>query len=151
LSWVTNVIVSVAMPDRDNAEVFAALVRDMPYLHLDRKAWPNIPDPWPEDQEYDGPRTADLRKSPDSVWPGSKAPECYVWLGVLNNSDLHRFRVLFASIPWQLPNAVQLMLMDQEESFFRLWMFRAGELRQYAPAHPHENSDEFWDSGPADR
>jgi hypothetical protein len=142
-------MISVARQDRENAEAFATLVHDKPYLHLDRKKWPNIPDPWPEDTEYQGPWSAGLQESPPSVWPGSKGPECHVWLGVLNNSDLDRFRALFAAIPWQLPNAVQLMLMDQEELFFRLWMFREGQLRQYAPARPHENEDEFWDSGPA--
>ncbi len=144
MSWVTNVMVSVTSRDLDNAETFATMIREMPYLHLDRKAWPNIPDPWPEDQEYGGPWGADLRRSPGSVWPGSKVAECNVWLGVLNSSDLDRFRAIFASIPWRLPNAVQLMLMDQEESFFRIWMFREGELRQYAPEHPSENEDEFW-------
>ena len=144
MSWVSNVMVSVAGEDRDNAARFATLITEKPYLHLDRKKWPQVPDPWPEDEEYRGPYNAGLQESPTTVWPGSKAPECYVWLGVLNNSDLDRFRALFAAVPWNVPNAVQLMLMDQEEFYFRLWMIRNGQLQQYAPQHPDEDDDEFW-------
>jgi len=137
-------MVSVTGYDRENANRFAALITDQPHLHLDRRKWPNIPDPWPEGKPYTGPYSAGLEESPLSVWPGSKAPECYVWLGVLNNSDLRRFRELFEAVPWKVPHAVQLMLMDQEESYFRLWMIRDGKLQQYAPTQPDENNDDFW-------
>jgi len=137
-------MVSVTGDDRENANRFAALITDKPHLHLDRQKWPQIPDPWPEGEPYTGPYNAGLAETPFSVWPGSKAPECYVWLGVLNNSDLARFRELFEAVPWKVPNAVQLMLMDQEEFYFRLWMFRDGRLQQYAPAQPDEDDDDFW-------
>jgi hypothetical protein len=39
---------------------------------------------------------------------------------------------------------VQLFLMDQEEAYFRIWMIRDGELRQYAPLKPGENDEDFW-------
>ena len=148
MSWVTNVMLSVQSDDRQNAADFAKLVEEKPWLHLDRKKWPQIPDPWPEDQQWMGPYNAGLEESPISVWPGSKAPECHVWLGVLNNSDPSRFRALLISIPWRLPNAVQLMLMDQEEQYFRLWMFRDGELKQFAPTEPDDGTDAFWDQDP---
>ncbi|MGC4815182.1 hypothetical protein ACLQ29_32115 [Micromonospora sp. DT228] len=45
---------------------------------------------------------------------------------------------------WHHPSAVQLLVMDQEESFFRVWMIRDGALRQYAPSSPDEEDDEFW-------
>lgn len=51
-------------------------------------------------------------------------------------------------MPWQCPNALQVFVMDQEESFFRVWMLRGGELRQYAPVVPDEEDPGFY---PADR
>jgi hypothetical protein len=137
-------MVSVQADDRGNARAFAALLRDKPWLHLNREVWPQIPDPWPEGETYTGPFNADMAESPVAAWPGSKAPECYVWLGVLNNSDLDRVRDLFSSIPWCIPNSVQLLLMDQEEFYFRLWMFRSGRLRQFAPTEPNEDDEDFW-------
>jgi hypothetical protein len=62
---------------------------------------------------------------------------------VLNHADLNAIRKRFAKIPWRVPNAVQLFLMDQEEFYFRVWMIRDGELRQYAPLKPGENDDDF--------
>ncbi|MFJ9780773.1 hypothetical protein ACIRSS_14385 [Amycolatopsis sp. NPDC101161] len=59
--------------------------------------------------------------------------------GTLNHADpgalLNRVRTL--------PHAVQLFLMDQEQLFFRVWMFRDGELRQYAPEQPDEADPAF--------
>lgn len=39
--------------------------------------------------------------------------------------------------------------MDQEESFFRVWMLRNGMLQQYAPTRPGEEDEGFFtcDSG----
>lgn len=42
--------------------------------------------------------------------------ECCAWLGVLNHADLVQVLDRFAVMPWRVPNALQLMLMDQEES-----------------------------------
>jgi hypothetical protein len=50
----------------------------------------------------------------------------------------------FAGIPWNLPNVVQLLVMDFEELFFRVWMIRDGKLTEYSPQFPRENDDEFW-------
>ncbi|WP_328443839.1 hypothetical protein OG780_01560 [Streptomyces sp. NBC_00386] len=43
---------------------------------------------------------------------------------------------------------VQLFVMDQEESFFRLWMIRGGKLRQFAPLEPSEEDEAFWPDTP---
>ncbi|MFJ9061845.1 hypothetical protein [Streptomyces sp. NPDC102409] len=45
---------------------------------------------------------------------------------------------------WREPNLVQLLVMDQEEGFFRMWMIRDNELRQYAPLQPNEDDDGFY-------
>lgn len=140
MSWVTSVMVSVQRQDRDNARAFGDWLWDHSYEYLQRKQWPKaLPYPWPEDREWPGPHCGTIAESPDTVWPGTKAPECYVWLGVLDTADLDKVREHFAKIPWCRPNAVQLMLMDQEEAFFGLWMFRGGRLRQYAPERPDED------------
>ena len=78
------------------------------------------------------------------MWPGPKAPECKLWLGVLNGADLDVVRQHFAAIPWRVPSAVQLFVMDQEQLFFRVWMIRDGRLRQYSPDGPDENDEGFW-------
>jgi hypothetical protein len=34
--------------------------------------------------------------------------------------------------------------MDQEEGYFRLWMIRGAELRQFAPLVPREDDGVFY-------
>jgi hypothetical protein len=41
-------------------------------------------------------------------------------------------------MPWAAPGAVQVLLMDQEQSYFRLWMIRNGRMAQFAPAPQSE-------------
>lgn len=76
-------------------------------------------------------------------WGGFKSPECDIWAGALNHADLDAVVAKVASLPWGYPAAVQLLLMDQEETYFRLWMWRDGEFKQYAPPPP-PNADEAW-------
>ncbi|MFJ4788640.1 hypothetical protein [Streptomyces sp. NPDC088794] len=47
-------------------------------------------------------------------------------------------------MPWCEPNLVQLLVMDQEEGFFRMWMIRDSELRQFAPLQPNEKDEGFY-------
>jgi hypothetical protein len=67
-----------------------------------------------------------------------------VYAGALNHADLDAVVKHFGSVAWRKPNAVQLFLMDQEQSFFRVWMIRDGALQQYAPTSPGEEDDDFW-------
>ena len=145
VSWVTNVMLSVHGHDRHNAGDFAIWIRNNPFEYLKRDSWPTgLPDPWPEGDRWQGPYIGALEESPDEVWPGSKAPEAHVWLGVLNTADLSKVLARFAAIPWRIPNAVQLFLMDQEESYFRVWMIRDGRLVQLGTPPPDEDDAEFW-------
>jgi hypothetical protein len=80
----------------------------------------------------------------DSQWGGWKYPECDVWAGALNHADLEALLDRVRVLNWKHPNEVQLFIMDQEQDFFRLWMFRDGELRQYAPTSPAEDNEEFF-------
>jgi len=133
-------MLSVNYRDRDNAALFARWLQEHPEGYLRRQKFrPEIFDPG-----ADLPYSGALSESPKEAWPGPKYPECQVWLGVLNHADLAAVREYFAKIPWRVPNTVQLFLMDQEESFFRVWMIRDGQLAQYAPLEPAENDDHFW-------
>lgn len=76
-----------------------------------------------------------LTSAKDNQWCGWKAPECEVWAGALNHADLDALRQRFFETPWREPNAAQRFVMDQEEGFFRLWMIRGAELRQFAPPY----------------
>jgi hypothetical protein len=77
-------------------------------------------------------------------WGGWKHPECEVWAGALNHADLDALKQRVFDMPWREPNLVQLLVMDQEEGFFRMWMIRGGELRQFAPLQPNEEDEGFY-------
>ncbi|WP_301176579.1 hypothetical protein [Actinomadura geliboluensis] len=88
-----------------------------------------------------------MRRRRETGERGWKYPECEVWAGALNHADLNAVLDHIAQMPWRCPNALQVFVMDQEESFFRLWMLRDGELRQYAPVSPDENDPNFYPDG----
>lgn len=85
-----------------------------------------------------------LTTDQDSSWGGWKYPECQVWAGALNHAHLDALLAHVRQLDWTIPAAVQLLIMDQEQSFFRLWMFRDGELKQFAPLEPHDEDDAFF-------
>jgi hypothetical protein len=123
MSWVANVMLSVGWDDRANADAFSA------WLDAERGYGSLVP-----------------ITGPDARWGGYKRPECLVYAGALNHADLDAVVEHFGAVVWRNPNAAQLFLMDQEESFFRVWMKRGGTVQQYAPLAPDENDDEFWDA-----
>ncbi|WP_031521283.1 hypothetical protein [Streptomyces sp. NRRL F-5123] len=131
MSWVANVMVSVDMADNDNAAALSEWLRTQA----------------PRSYATDARGVGFLRlltSVENNEWGGWKMPECEVWAGALNHADLPALRTRFARTPWVEPNAAQLMVMDQEESFFRLWMIRDGDLRQYAPLSPREEDEGFY-------
>ncbi|RZQ61777.1 squamosa promoter-binding protein 15 [Amycolatopsis suaedae] len=81
---------------------------------------------------------------PDTRWGGSEYPSCTVWAGTLTNGSLGEVLDQVRATPWLEPHAVQVLLMESGQYFFRLWMFRDGELRQFAPETPTERDDDFW-------
>lgn len=133
VSWVANVMVSVDMEDRTLVESLSEWLR--------REA----PRGW--DTPERGVGFLGETTGRDSAWGGWKYPECEVWAGALNHADLDAVLDHIAQMPWRCPNALQVFVMDQEESFFRLWMLRDGELRQYAPVSPDENDPNFYSDG----
>lgn len=146
MSVVANVMLSVDVEDVANANAFGKWLLEKPYKYFLRQAYSSeLAYPWPDDQEWPGPHSGTIAESPKSVWPGTKMPECHVFLGVLDYADLDKVREQFAAWPWRQPNAIQLFLKDQEEFLFRVWMLRDGALYQLPlPPGPSEDDDDFW-------
>ncbi|MDQ1019514.1 squamosa promoter-binding protein 15 [Streptomyces afghaniensis] len=130
MSWVANVMISAADADRANAEALSVWLRE----EAPHRGQPDA----------SGVGDLNLLTDQDPGWGGWKWPECRVWAGALHHCDLDALRKRVKETPWREPNVVQLFVMDQEESFFRLWMIRDGELRQYAPLTPAEEDAGFY-------
>lgn len=130
MSWVANVMISADSADRANVEALSDWLRDEAPLR--------------GQSDGSGVGHLNLTTRQDPGWGGWKWPECRVWAGALNHCDLAALRKRVAETPWREPNIVQLFVMDQEESFFRLWMIRGGELRQFAPLEPSEEDADFY-------
>lgn len=132
LSHVTNVMLSVLPDDRARAEEFSVWLEEH-CPHKDRRV------------TWTGCGSLNLISGPDHQWGGYKNPECDVYAGTLNGADLAAVVVQFAGIRWRFPGNVQLFLMDQEESHFRVWMLSDGEAKQHIPAKDVTVYDRFPD------
>ncbi|MEU1528350.1 squamosa promoter-binding protein 15 [Streptomyces fagopyri] len=130
MSWVTNVMISADGADQANVEALSA--------------WLGEEAPRRKQSDAFGVGDLNLITDQDPGWGGWKWPECRVWAGALNHCDLDALRHRVAEMSWREPNVVQLFVMDQEESFFRVWMIRGGELRQFAPLGPSEEDADFY-------
>ncbi|WP_336082434.1 squamosa promoter-binding protein 15 [Nocardia sp. SSK8] len=127
MSHVANIMVSVNHDDIPTLETFSEWLRTDPVMNTGR------PVGWLMEITGEGDR-----------WGGYKRPECTIWAGALNRADLNAILDRAAILPWQVPHAVQVFLKDQYEEYFRLWMLRDGELRQYAPMSPQEDDTDFY-------
>lgn len=116
MSWVANVMMSVDVADSAGVKALSEWLRsDAP-----RRAQPQV----------HGVGFLKLLTSPEAnQWGGWKHPECEVWAGALNHADLDALKQRVFETSWREPNLVQLLVMDQEEGFFRMWMIRESELR----------------------
>lgn len=131
MSWVANVMISVDMGDNQNVEALSE--------------WLRTEAPSQSGLEARGVGYLRLLTGAGTEqWGGWKVPECEVWAGALNHADLDALRKRFFETPWREPNAAQLLVMDQNEDFFRLWMIRGEELRQFAPLVPAEEDEDFY-------
>ncbi|MCI4066173.1 squamosa promoter-binding protein 15 [Micromonospora sp. R77] len=87
----------------------------------------------------------DLTDPQANYWGGWKNPECQLWGGALNHADLEAVLRQVQTMPWRYPAAVQVFLMDQNQTYFRLYMFRDGAWNQYAPPPPPDaDEQEAW-------
>jgi hypothetical protein len=53
-----------------------------------------------------------------------------------NHADIDAIVDKFGAMPWRRADVVQLLIKDQEQEFFRLWMIVDGEGAQLTSAQP---------------
>jgi hypothetical protein len=127
MSWVCNVLVSFDIEDRVALETF--------------NEWSASEAPRRDGMTGKGVgRLGDLVGERAPAWAGPKYPECRLWGGALNHAEVDAVVARFGELPWRVPAAAQLFVMDQEQSYFRLWMIRDGRVRQYAPEPPSDDT-----------
>lgn len=73
-----------------------------------------------------------------TLWGGGKFPECDVFAGALNHADLSALVARVERASWKYPEFVQLFVLDQEQAYFRVWMFYGPTLRQIVPGAREE-------------
>ncbi|ATE55118.1 squamosa promoter-binding protein 15 [Actinosynnema pretiosum] len=126
MSVVTNVMVSADHGDRESVEDFSEWLETNGATHGGGCG-----------------SLAEITVLGDNHWGGPKEPECVVWAGALNHAVTRALLDRFAATPWRGPGVVQLMIMEQDRFYFRLWMFQDGELRQITPEGPPVNDDDL--------
>lgn len=124
MSWVTNLMVLANLQDQSTVGTLSRWLEDAAPRRPGGPAAPGVGS------------LKSLTDARDNRWGGGKNPECNLWGGALNHADLQALLAKCASLPWKYPGAVQLFLMDQEETYFRLYMFREGSWKQFAPEPP---------------
>jgi hypothetical protein len=130
MSWVTNLMVSIDV--LDNQALLSDLAR---WLEEEAPA---------QDREWRGVGSIrEITNSTSHGWGGPKNPEHPVWAGTLNWADVPAVLAHIASMPWQRPESVQVFVCDQEDPYFRLYMIRGGEMRQFAPAPPPDDAGQL--------
>ena len=75
------------------------------------------------------------------AWGGHKTPGQGLWGGVTDHLDLAAFTTHLAGIEWKHPDRLQVLIKDEADPWFRVYMIRHGELTQHAPTpdpHHHE-------------
>lgn len=78
------------------------------------------------------------------IWGGEKNPSAELWAGTTNHLDLDALLAHLARVNWEEPDAVQLLVKDEADPYFRLYMIRHGSLNQYSPAPPLEEQEIPW-------
>ena len=126
MSWVTNVILTTNLTDEGHGEELSEWLREQA---------PTRP----------GKARGVGALIRTTSWGGWKHPECTVFTGVLNNADVDAVVRHVERMPWAFPEYLQLLIEDQEELFFRLWMFRAGRLVEMTPPQ-QQVEQEVWPS-----
>ncbi|MFF7591362.1 squamosa promoter-binding protein 15 [Kitasatospora purpeofusca] len=121
MSHVANIMISVEMDDRSTVEELSQWLRTA----APRRGFGPGAVGWVGSlNEITGSSTQ---------WGGGKYPECDVYAGALNHADLDGLVAHVERIAWKQPEFVQLFVMDQEQVYFRVWMFHGAKLRQVVP------------------
>jgi hypothetical protein len=135
MSWVANLMLQADLRDESVVNAVSA------WLENDA---PRRPGGDVDGNQLRGVGSLALLTGPGSGlhWGGWKYPECSLWGGVLNYADVPALLAYVTGAPWRYPGRVQILLMDQGESYFRLYMYRDGDWRQYAPPPPLDADDQ---------
>ena len=121
VSDVANLLIAVRAPDAEQVEALSRW--------LEEEATRAFP-------PYARGGVGSLQRFTDPSghkWGGPKNPEAHVWAGVLNHADLHALIEQIRGLPWRFASDVQVLLQAQDDSYFRLFMFRGGVLQSFEP------------------
>jgi hypothetical protein len=77
-------------------------------------------------------------------WGGFKAPTFSAWGAVANHLHWGRFLERVAATPWDDRARVQLLMKDDGDTCFRLYLFQVDELSNVAPVPEDEGYDRAW-------
>jgi hypothetical protein len=80
----------------------------------------------------------------EELWGGSKATSVSVWGGVTSNMHWGRFLDRVKAIPWTDPERMQILMKDDGDTYFRMYMFRQGKLINVVPAPEDGGYDRPW-------
>ncbi|MEU1425099.1 GNAT family N-acetyltransferase [Kitasatospora sp. NPDC005751] len=136
MSHVANIMISVEFTDRPAVEALSQWLR----TSAPRRGY--------EPGAVGWVGSLNETTGSDTRWGGGTYPECEVFAGALNHADLAGLVAHVERVPWVHPELVQLFVMDQEQSYFRVWMFHGPRLRQIAPEGRED--DVYPDGGPSD-
>lgn len=64
------------------------------------------------------------------AWGGWGLPEARIWGGITNDADVEAIVDRFATMSWRHPECAQLMIQDQGQPIFRVWMIVDGRPRE---------------------
>ena len=131
MSWVANLILVVSqLEETTNVESFDDWLRnDAPWNGV------SVP-PDAMGVGYLG----DLRSS--GGWGGFKNPEVRIYGAALNHADTIAVVQQFAVTEWIHPQVAQLLICDQEQDYFRVWMVSNGKPVLLTP-EPDEGKDDL--------
>jgi hypothetical protein len=80
----------------------------------------------------------DVTPAPAGLWGGHKAGNVDVWGGVLNIPDGQPIRSHVAQMPWLEPGCVQLLMRDESDAYFHLWMIQEQQMIRFTPEEDTE-------------
>lgn len=80
----------------------------------------------------------------EELWGGFKQASTSIWGSVSSNLDWDRFLDRVKETPWSDPGRVQLLMMEDGDSYFRMYMFSGDDLVNVVPAPPDEGHARPW-------
>jgi hypothetical protein len=72
-----------------------------------------------------------------NLWGGDKYPECTIWAGAFNHFDIGLMLKHLESLAWEEPDFVQVMVKEQDEETFKVYMFDNGKLSLILPSRKY--------------